>query len=316
MTNCPPRRRAHLMKSRVRHVQAFAALAFTVACLCLPLLSRGQMSAPAPYTPTPWRTGKPFEEAGYVGREACAKCHEQESASQHTTAMGRAIAAVADSPVDVAPPRSRFRAGPDLLQIMRPGGAQRQELAARTPHARRQLRVVSRAGARSRRGDAGARPQRQTHLQSGQDESRRTVAGVLRLVPPQRRAGALEQDATGSAQRPLPALPSVHEPRPRTLRPAHELHGLPRPARQPATERVLLRLEVLRLPPLAGEPEVAAGGEAGGGGRAQREALPRRTEGLRLVPHAEGRAARLALQVHRPPHTHRPTGRAVPELRK
>ncbi|PYS77769.1 MAG: hypothetical protein DMF66_08740 [Acidobacteria bacterium] len=123
MTNCPPRRRAHLMKSKVRHVQAFAALAFTVACLCLPLLSRGQMSAPAPYTPTPWRTSKPFEEAGYVGREACAKCHEQESASQHTTAMGRAIETVADSRVLVAHPRMSFRAGPYLFQIMRQGGA-------------------------------------------------------------------------------------------------------------------------------------------------------------------------------------------------
>ena len=111
------------MKSKVRHVQAFAALAFTVACLCLPLLSRGQMSAPAPYTPTPWRTSKPFEEAGYVGREACAKCHEQESASQHTTAMGRAIETVADSRVLVAHPRMSFRAGPYLFQIMRQGGA-------------------------------------------------------------------------------------------------------------------------------------------------------------------------------------------------
>src|SRR5437588_12364806 len=121
MTNCPPRRRAHLMKSKVRHVQAFAALAFTVACLCLPLLSRGQMSAPAPYTPTPWRTSKPYEEAGYVGREACAKCHEQEAASQHTTAMGRALEAVAESRVLGSRPKLSFRAGPYLFQIVRQG---------------------------------------------------------------------------------------------------------------------------------------------------------------------------------------------------
>src|SRR3989440_12678049 len=85
-----------LMKFTVRKIKTLAALAFTFACLCLPLLSRGQMSAPAPYNPTPWRTTKPFAEAGYVGREACAKCHEQESASQHATAMGRALEAVGD----------------------------------------------------------------------------------------------------------------------------------------------------------------------------------------------------------------------------
>src|SRR5438270_13223752 len=109
MTNCPPRRRAHLMKSKVRHVQAFAALAFTFACLCLPLLSRGQMSAPAPYNPMPWRTSKPFAEAGYVGREVCAKCHEQEAASQHSTAMGRAIESVTDSRVLGSHTRMTFR---------------------------------------------------------------------------------------------------------------------------------------------------------------------------------------------------------------
>src|SRR2546421_1113155 len=109
------------MKFTVRKIQTLAALAFTFACLCLPLLSRGQMSAPAPYNPTPWRTTKPFAEAGYVGREACAKCHEQESASQHATAMGRALEAVADSRVLGSHTRMTFRAGPYLFQVVRQG---------------------------------------------------------------------------------------------------------------------------------------------------------------------------------------------------
>ena len=109
------------MKFTVRKIKTLAALAFTFACLCLPLLSRGQMSAPAPYNSMPWRTSKPFAEAGYVGREACAKCHEQEAASQHSTAMGRAIESVTDSRVLGSHTRMTFRSGPYLFQIVRQG---------------------------------------------------------------------------------------------------------------------------------------------------------------------------------------------------
>src|SRR5438270_6132089 len=108
------------MRLTVGKIKTLAAVALTLACLCLPLLSRGQMNAPAPYNPTPWRTSKSFEEAGFVGREACAKCHEQES-SQHATAMGRAIETVADSRVLGSHPRMTFRAGQYLFQIERRG---------------------------------------------------------------------------------------------------------------------------------------------------------------------------------------------------
>src|SRR2546423_5245721 len=109
------------MKFTVRKIQPLAPLAFTSACLCLPLLSRGQMCAPAPYTPPPWRTTKPSAEAGWVGRGACARCQERESASQHATAMGRALEAVADSRVLGSHTRMTFRAGPYLFQIVRQG---------------------------------------------------------------------------------------------------------------------------------------------------------------------------------------------------
>src|SRR5437588_2455678 len=109
------------MKLTVKKTKTIAVLALVVVCLMLPLLSRGQMSAPVPYSSTPWRTSKPYEEAGYVGREACAKCHEQEAASQHTTAMGRALEAVAESRVLGSRPKLSFRAGPYLFQIVRQG---------------------------------------------------------------------------------------------------------------------------------------------------------------------------------------------------
>src|SRR5436305_6663004 len=109
------------MRFTLRKIKTLAALAFTLACLSLPLLSRGQMNAPAPYNPTPWRSSKPFEEAGFVGREACAKCHEQES-GQHATAMGRAIETVADSRVLGSRPRMTFRAGSFLFQVVRQNG--------------------------------------------------------------------------------------------------------------------------------------------------------------------------------------------------
>jgi Cytochrome c554 and c-prime len=111
------------MKFTVKDTKTVAALAFVVACLSLPLLSRGQMSAAVPYSSTPWRTSKPFAEAGYVGREACAKCHEQEAASQHATAMGRALEPVAESRVLSSHPKLSFRAGAYLFQIVRQGSA-------------------------------------------------------------------------------------------------------------------------------------------------------------------------------------------------
>jgi hypothetical protein len=109
------------MQLTARKVKLAAALVFAFACLSVPLLSRGQMTAPAPYTPTPWRSTKPFEEAGYVGREACAKCHEQEAAKV-VTAMSRAIEPVASSRVLSSHPRMTFRSGPYTFQIVRQGG--------------------------------------------------------------------------------------------------------------------------------------------------------------------------------------------------
>src|ERR1051326_4801573 len=109
------------MRLTVNKIKPAARLAFVLACLCVPLLSRGQMTAPAPYTPTPWRSTKPFEEAGYVGREACAKCHEQEAAKV-VTAMSRAIEPVASSRVLSSHPRMTFRTGPYTFQIVRQGG--------------------------------------------------------------------------------------------------------------------------------------------------------------------------------------------------
>ena len=111
------------MRLTVGKIKTLALLAFILACFSLPLLSRAQMNAPAPYNPTPWRTSRPFAEAGYVGREACAKCHEQEAATQHATAMGRAIETVADSRVLSSHPRMTFRAGSYLFQIERRGAA-------------------------------------------------------------------------------------------------------------------------------------------------------------------------------------------------
>ena len=110
------------MKSGTAKLQSAAVLAFALGALCLPLLSRGQgqMSAPTS-TVTTWRTNKPFEQAGYVGAAECAKCHEQEAASQHRTAMGRALESVAESRVLRSHPKMTFRAGQYLFEITRQG---------------------------------------------------------------------------------------------------------------------------------------------------------------------------------------------------
>src|SRR6266481_3902623 len=52
---------------------------------------------------TPWRPNK--KDAKYTGPQACVKCHAEESARQHLTAMGRALEPVATSEILRAHPR-------------------------------------------------------------------------------------------------------------------------------------------------------------------------------------------------------------------
>jgi hypothetical protein len=111
------------MSNRVRVIQFAAVVAFAAAGVCVPLLSRAQqMAGPAGgNSAMPWRSNKPFAEAGYLGEQSCAKCHEQESRSQHATGMGRALETAAESRILRANPRMSFRFGPYTFQITRDG---------------------------------------------------------------------------------------------------------------------------------------------------------------------------------------------------
>jgi Zn finger protein HypA/HybF involved in hydrogenase expression len=80
-----------------------------------PVLSSGGGPAGA----TTWRpVGK---DAKYVGADACAKCHAKESATQHTTPMGRALEPVAAGDILRKYPRLTFRSDPLTYQITRQG---------------------------------------------------------------------------------------------------------------------------------------------------------------------------------------------------
>ena len=68
---------------------------------------------------TPWRPRNP--DVKYAGAEACTKCHAEESAKQHSTAMGRALERVANSEILRANPRMKFRSGPYAHEIVRRG---------------------------------------------------------------------------------------------------------------------------------------------------------------------------------------------------
>src|SRR5438046_2721679 len=68
---------------------------------------------------TPWRPNK--QDAKYSGPQACAKCHQQESANIKTTAMGRALEPVATSEILRANPRLTFRSGQYAHEIIRRG---------------------------------------------------------------------------------------------------------------------------------------------------------------------------------------------------
>src|SRR6266404_49014 len=68
---------------------------------------------------TPWRPNN--KDAKYTGPQACVKCHAEESASQHLTAMGRALEPAATSEILRAHPRLTFRSGPYAHEIVRRG---------------------------------------------------------------------------------------------------------------------------------------------------------------------------------------------------
>jgi hypothetical protein len=119
----PPKARyAHMNSSVTTAIKLAVVLAFAAAGACIPLLSRAQQMTAPPYAASmPWRPNKPFDEAGYVGAAACVKCHEEESKTQHETAMGRALETVADSRVLRSNPRMTFRFSPYTFQIERRG---------------------------------------------------------------------------------------------------------------------------------------------------------------------------------------------------
>jgi Zn finger protein HypA/HybF involved in hydrogenase expression len=68
---------------------------------------------------TTWRPNK--RDAKYVGAQACAKCHAEESATQHATAMGRAAQTADVSEVLRSNQRLTFRSGRYAYEITRRG---------------------------------------------------------------------------------------------------------------------------------------------------------------------------------------------------
>jgi hypothetical protein len=113
--------------SKNRRVKTSAVIILVIViglllCFNRPLRSRAQgpgMSGGEAPISTPWRPGK--KDAKYTGPHACAKCHGDESAKQHLTAMGRALEPVATSQILRAHPRLTFRSGPYAHEIVRRG---------------------------------------------------------------------------------------------------------------------------------------------------------------------------------------------------
>lgn len=110
------------LRQRTKAVIIAGLLIGTSVLLCWTRMSRAQgpamSSSGAPATTT-WRPGK--GTAKYAGPQACAKCHEEESTSQHTTAMGKALEPVATSAILRSHPRLTFRSGPYAFEITRRG---------------------------------------------------------------------------------------------------------------------------------------------------------------------------------------------------
>ena len=122
----PSPRRPQESRGAADAAKLFAASLFgLLVCLCcLPGLLRAQgpsMSAGGGgQGPTTWRPNR--TDAKYVGAQACAKCHAEESAAQHSTAMGRAAQTAEASDVLRSNLRLTFRSGRYGYEITRRGG--------------------------------------------------------------------------------------------------------------------------------------------------------------------------------------------------
>jgi hypothetical protein len=110
------------MNSRRQKIQAsivllfFCCLAVWLGCTRTSKAQGPGMSSGGASPPVSWRPGK---NAKYVGSEACAKCHQEESATQHATAMGKALEPVSTSVILRSNPKLTFHSGPYTYQITR-----------------------------------------------------------------------------------------------------------------------------------------------------------------------------------------------------
>ena len=97
-------------------------LAATIVWSTWPLSSWAQgptMSAGAGPATTTWRPNR--KDVKYAGPQSCSKCHAEESATQHATAMGKALQPADTSDVLRSFPRLTFRASGYSYEITRRG---------------------------------------------------------------------------------------------------------------------------------------------------------------------------------------------------
>ncbi|HEV7893268.1 MAG TPA: multiheme c-type cytochrome [Pyrinomonadaceae bacterium] len=121
--SAPSPQRPSGRRDKATVAKLFAASLFVVFVFLFCLLpSRAQgpsMSAGGAQSPTTWRPNR--TDAKYVGALVCAKCHREESATQHSTAMGRAAQTAETSDVLRANTRLTFRSGRYSYEITRRG---------------------------------------------------------------------------------------------------------------------------------------------------------------------------------------------------
>ncbi|HEY6244991.1 MAG TPA: multiheme c-type cytochrome [Pyrinomonadaceae bacterium] len=108
------------MNSRSRDIKALLLMILAIAaCVGFVVRAQGPAMSGAGLASSTWRPAGTGVK--YVGPQACVKCHEEESANQKTTAMGRAVQTAASSEVLKSNPKLTFRSGPYSYEIARRG---------------------------------------------------------------------------------------------------------------------------------------------------------------------------------------------------
>lgn len=108
--------------TRIKIVVLVLFASIACAALLYPRISLGQSAMNLAALTKRWRPRREVADVKFVGAQACAECHAEESKHQHATAMGRALLRPAQNDVFKTRPLLTFKSDPYIFEIVTEAG--------------------------------------------------------------------------------------------------------------------------------------------------------------------------------------------------